>query len=595
MKSKWFKRVMALTLMAAMVLTACGQEKVSNTSESEKVSSESEAVSETASESEATETEKKPINKKDLPVISYYPENALTFSGLQEGYRSDIFAELGGFQIEYWSYSVDKTNAMMVSGDLPDMMVLREGTDNFKTLVDKGQLINYDDYQEYLPNIFENPTNEYWPENLQFSRENLSNGTGDLYILPGGLGYTMAQWRNANAFSSNVPKVKWDVYQAIGAPEIKDLWDLIDVMEEMVAYKPTAEDGSKIYGTNLVGDRDNKYFYSLTIWYNWDGYDIKLNEYFVEGQHSTGEVKSILTKDSKYYEGLKWLNEVNRRGLLDPDSVSATLTDQNAKVTNGLVMVPCGVSGAPTNYYEVFIPELTTYVAPANTKLGSGSAGIVINKDTEYLEECLAFVNMIADPYVMMQLMYGPEGDTWQKDGNVVSITDRFADWLKEKGAINGFPLSDGTEWNAWYGGNLVAAPNRLNGYVGLNGEEVSITPYLWQDALAITEDSDNWRSWKEHNDADGLWEYAEKNNIELCTKSAFSGLVLPTPSDEQTIQIASIKEAIVPASWQCVYAESEAEFEQIWDQMVKDAMALGAQEIIDWRIQCYKDAMAAK
>jgi len=94
---------------------------------------------------------------------------------------------------------------------------------------------------------------------------------------------------------------------------------------------------------------------------------------------------------------------------------------------------------------------------------------------------------------------------------------------------------------------------------------------------------------------ADSLFDYCEKNDIEVCTSSAFTGLVLPKPDEAQSLQISTIKDVVVTQSWLCVYAKTDEEFDAAWDKLVKDAMELGAQEIIDWRIKCYEDAFAAQ
>lgn len=597
MKMKNFKRVLGLVLAAAMVLTACGQKPAANEKTSEAVSKTETSVSET--ESKETEsvaaTEETVVNKEDLPVISLYPANASLYSGEVTGYRSDYFAE-HGFQMEVWAFSAEKSNAMMVSGDLPDIMYVQAGSDMFKTLVENEQIINYDDYKEYLPNIYENQPNEYWPANLEFSRESLSEGTGNLYILPSGLGTGTTKWRETSTFDRNIVKLRWDVYEAIGAPEISDLWELIDVMEDMMEYMPETEDGTKMYGTFLDNGMDTNYFGAMQLWYRWDGYDHNIYKYFIEGKHTTGEINSIFTEDSKYYEGLKWYNEVYRRGLMDPDSISTPRTDQAPKLTAGLAMVPAGtLPGGPPYCYEYFIPGLDLYYDFTVENMAANSTSLVINAETEYLEECLEFVNMLADPYSVLNIMYGPEGDIWQMDGNVVSCTDEFLAWLEKNSVINNYPMSDGTEWYTWNTPLLCSMANELTGYVGVDGKEVCCMPYLWSDAQAVTTGEPNWQSWKETMGADNLLDYVEKNNITLTTSSAFDGLVLPNPDDNQNLTISSIKDVVVTQSWQCVYAETDEEFDAAWDKMVKDAMGLGAQDIIDWRIQCYKDAMASR
>ena len=76
---------------------------------------------------------------------------------------------------------------------------------------------------------------------------------------------------------------------------------------------------------------------------------------------------------------------------------------------------------------------------------------------------------------------------------------------------------------------------------------------------------------------------------IPVCTESAYNSVAMPTPDDAMQLTVASIKDIVVSATWKLVYAESEAEFEEIWDQMVEDAKALGAEDVQKWFMDNYK------
>ena len=76
---------------------------------------------------------------------------------------------------------------------------------------------------------------------------------------------------------------------------------------------------------------------------------------------------------------------------------------------------------------------------------------------------------------------------------------------------------------------------------------------------------------------------------IPVCTESAYNSVAMPTSDDAMQLIVASIKDIVVSSTWKLVYAESEAEFEEIWDQIVEDALALGAQDVIDWFVENYK------
>ncbi len=596
MKVKSFKRALALALATAMVLTACGQ-KETNKEESKTPASSTTSESK-ASESApaASEEVKEDVKPEDCPVITLYPKDAALFSGIVTGNRANWFAKEGGFQLEVWAYSDEKTNAMLTSGDLPDMMYIGAGgTDTLETLIDTEKIINYEDYKDQLPNYFANPYDENVPAAMEKIRTEFSSGTGGLYVLPFGLGDNNGIFAQTGTFDRNVVKLKWDVYEQIGAPEITDMWQLLDVVEDMLEAAPTAADGTKMYGTFLDNGMDTDRWGSMYLWMQWHGCTPGGYARFCEVNTAFGTVKSIFEDDSVYKEGVKWYNEMYRRGLMDPDSISTARTDQAPKLDNGYAMLPAGtLPGWQTKYYEVFVPGTTVVRNFTTTSITSVTNCIVINAETEYLEECLAFVNMLADPYAWLNINYGPDGVMWESDGTTLKITDAFADWLKENGNVNFFPMGDGTEWSTW---NTAIACNTgavIPGFTDVNGDPLCSTPTSWPDAQAIMNDNDNWRAWKETMGAEDLWDYCEQHDITVYAGDTFDGVSQPVADDSQLLTISTIKDVVVPGTWQCVYAESEEEFEKIWDKMVEDAMALGAQDIIDWYIENYKPSKAA-
>jgi len=274
--------------------------------------------------------------------------------------------------------------------------------------------------------------------------------------------------------------------------------------------------------------------------------------------------------------------------LEDPDSISTSRADQAPKLDNGYAMIPGGsLPGWATKYYEVFPSDCTLYRSFSTDKYAGGPS-IVIFKESENIETCLKFVDLMADPYEWMKVYYGPEGCIWQEDNGVLSITDEFAAWLKANGSINFFPMPDGTEYSIFNTTTLFNSGTPLADHVDINGEPLPYIPTSWPDAQAITTNNDNWNAWKETMGAEDLWDYTEQHGIEVIQTSAFTGWKFDGVSEDQKLTIASLKDIIVPASWQMVYAADDAEFEAIWDQMVKDAETMGAREIFEWFLEAY-------
>ena len=579
MKNVSFKRMLALTLASAMVLTACGQEPA-NTSEIK----ESEGTEVVSEGTEVVSSEPKEISK-----ITMFPADAKLFSGPVTGYRGDILAE-HGIELEIWAYSEEKLNGMLTTGDFPDMMyVIPKSGDTLETLIETGKIINYDDYAEYLPHVLGDEVhNEYITSNLDVCREKFSAGTGGLYVLPFSVGVNKSYYEELQVYDRNTPKLKWDVYEAIGAPEITDMWSMIDIVEEMLKAQPTAEDGTKMHGTYL-DNTDKKYFNALTLWMTWHGSNVADNAYMSERNIATGEVNYILEDDSIFKEGLMWYNEMYRRGLIDPDSISTARTDQAPKLDNGYAMLPAGsLPGYAPTYFEVFPEDCTLYRSHVAANY-TGSNSIVIFKDSENIEACLEYVDMLADANEYMRFYYGPEDCMWQEENGVLSLTEEAKAWITEKGVLNGFPMPDGTEWSVFNSQSLVNHGTPLVGVTGIDGSEICRDLTTWPDANEIRSKSDNYDAWKVTMDAKNLKDYVAKNEIPYFDSSPFDGVTAPKASDTQNLTISALKDTVVPACWKMVYAESKEAFEKIWDQMVADAEVLGAKEIHEWYKEGFK------
>ena len=66
-------------------------------------------------------------------------------------------------------------------------------------------------------------------------------------------------------------------------------------------------------------------------------------------------------------------------------------------------------------------------------------------------------------------------------------------------------------------------------------------------------------------------------------------------PDDMTQLMVDSIKDVVTTASWKMVYAENDASFDSLWNQMVSDCEGLGAQDIIDWRLADIENAKSVR
>lgn len=585
MKRNPFKRPFALGLAGAMALSmaACGSSSSSTASST---------VAESASESAEATTqfnigEVGTTTSADVPTITLYPRDANLTSGLVGGYKGDYFASRG-FNVEVWAYSDEKTNAILASGDMPDIMYIP--AKNVDDMIESGMLLNLDDYLDQMPHV---QSYDGLDTALNYVREYRSNDTGSVYVMPLVVGDNATHYLASDTTERNAVKLNWAAYEAAGCPEITDMDSLLDATEAMLAAMPTAEDGNPMYGTVLNSGSDTSYWACMVMWYRMQGYLEQELPYLLEENMVDGTVESILSEDSMYYQGLKWYNSAYKRGLIDPDSISNDRATQKPKVDNGYTITPSGyLPGWANTYMPYYVPGTKIYYNYTNT-YGDSNYVIGINAKTENLEACLNFIDMLADPDAYLWIRSGPAGEIWDVDENgVATITETGIESAKKYGTGGVFTTSSGEEIALWNTPWIVSDGGALTSYTDAEGNPRANMTSTWTEMLEISTDNDAVRAWQKDTGYDTWMDWLNENNA-YADSSALDDITtfVSIPDDVMQLTIDSIKDVVTTASWKMVYAESDADFDALWDKMVSDCEGLGAEDIISWRLADIENA----
>ena len=560
MKKRRIKRFLAISLASAMVLSlaACG-----NGGDKKETG-----------KGDETSQEKSTSGNKDLTSITVYPANATVSSGRLEGYKGDVFAEYG-IAPEIWAYSEEKTNAILASGDLPDVMLIP--TDKLDMMIESGLLLNLDDYLEQMPNVAE--SNAIMTA-INYVKKYRSAGTGKIYCLPTRVNGEVIKYEDTGG---NALKLNWDIYEEIGTPEMKDVWDVIPVMKQMLDAHPTNEAGEKCYGTFLNSGSDATYWGNMQFFFKWFGYEPTELPYLLEADMVNAKYSSILSKDSMYYEGLKWYNTVYREGLMDPDSINTDRSTQKAKVERGkLAMVPSGtVQGWVPTYLHYWLPDTKLYAGNWGTPYGDPNYVVGISADCKEVDAALSFLNALSSPDVLYQLRCGPEGEAWYMEDGVAHITDEAAEMIADGQT---YVLENGEKLLDW---GMTFVSEDVSTYMGPDGQHRSTGLDGWIEVTKIRNDNDTYKNWeKSFAGYKNFTEMLEANDA-YCLESDldFISGFASTPDDTMQLTIDSIRDTVVNASWNMVYTNSDEQFESIWDEMVKNCEELGAKGIINWRL----------
>ncbi len=514
-----------------MSLTGCGSS-----------SSESTSSADTSTESSDESGSSESI---EVTSVTLYPENANLTSGTVTGYMGECLAEYG-VELEVWAYSDDKTNAILASGDLPDVMYI--STDNLDTMIQGGLLLKLDDYLDDIPHLYDS---EYMEGALNFIREYRSNDTGNVYVLPTSLGSNGTALRTVDSTDRNAVKVHWKFYEAIGKPEINSFDDLLDVMEEMLNYARETEPETTWYGTVLNTGSDTDYWTCSYLWYRMQGYSEVNLPYLIETDIVNGTYNSILEDNSVYYKGLKWYNQAYQRGLMDEDSITLDRATQKPKVDDGYTMVPSGyIPGWVSVYQPILIPGTNLYYNDSQP-YGTPSVVIGVNANTENIEGSLALLNMLADPTAKLITTTGPEGELWYLDENGDAyLTDEGKEYILENGTGLGFTTSSGESVQLFN----IACMNRPGAetiYGDGEGGYRAGSYELWSDYQQLqTEGNETFESWKEFCGYDSWMDWLEAENAYVSEGPlTYMESFLSTPDDTMQFTVSSIADKVIEYS----------------------------------------------
>ena len=582
MKKSVAVRILALVLSMAVLLAmaACGSTpSAQDTGDGTEKSTQTSAT--------AAQTEPQKIEK-----VTIYPGNSATPSGLVEGYKAKIFAERG-LQVDVWAFSDEKTNAILASGDLPDVMYVTY--EQLVNMIAGGLVLDLEPYLDKIPHIADNKDIQ---TALNYTRQFRSGDKGKIYGIPTEIGIPLEEGINAGR---NAVKVNWPVYYGLGSPAINSYDDLIPLMKKMMEAKPVADDGTKTWGTILNNGSDATYWGNMQLWYRWHSYYETQLPYLIETDTFNNKYYSILDsgRDSLYYKGLKWYNQCYREGVMDPDSINNDRQSQKAKVEKSLAcMVPSGTLAGWSGYQPIYISGQNYKQEIWDSPYGR-NIYLVVKAKTQNLDAILRLLDTFADPEAFFQIWTGTEDEgmwTYGADGKIVPTQNGIDAFVK---AAKGEEIyfANGEKVKQWNDGWIVKSTTSLPQFMGPDGKYRGLRGlYDWVEIMAIVTNTEEINAWKKNIGADtfaGLLK--SKNTFTMVSDLDYVDGFTSTPDDVMKLNLSAVKDAVTSASWKMVYSKNDSEFEATWDKMIKDCNDLGAADIVKWRMDDLAKALQIK
>ena len=516
------------------------------------------------------------------------------YSGEQIGWFGQIMLEKFNVKLNIIPDSDGVYETRMESGNLGDIVIWGNDSDEYLQAVNKGML--YDWEEDDLLDEYGSYIKEHMPAALEKNRE-ISGGT--LY----GYGFDVAVDATQRQDFMYTWDLRWDLYKELGYPEINNLDDLVEVLAQMKEICPTGDNGKTTYGMSIFNDWDGDmvmYVKSLaTAYYGYDEFGFGLYDPETQTYHP------CLEEDGPYLTALKFYNNLYQRGLLDPDSQTQKYDGANEDYQNGNAFLNIfNFLGSSMYNSEAHAAEnKAMYPCPPSEArpicygqtIYGGNRPWTIGAKTEYPELCMAIINWLSTPEGRMTLEYGPKDVCWYYDEDGYTHFTDLGRTAKLDGSKT--QMADGYSGTFQDGefkmNNTTWAIDTLN--TDSNGETYNYRKW----ASYMTDPScDLEADWRKVNGVDTADACLAKTDYILAPGTMYSA---SPKSDELTVVWNQVANCIKENSWKAIYAESDAEFDQIVADMIAQADEYGYDQCVEFqqgeaerRAQAEDDAAAA-
>lgn len=582
--------LLVICLITTLALTGCG-DTTSKDPGTDKTSSTGGSTSGGDSTGGASTGGTREISHdKEITIDNY--NVAANYHGEQSGWFGKLLKDKFNIKLNVLAPQVAGDalyQTRISSGNLGDIVIL-EGP-IFADCVQNGLIKDITGEIKNWPNLM-----EYMDQIDTYNKSIPGNDAGKIFGIP-------CQMTNTSptAYSQDViyssPQLRWDLYQAIGAPEIKDLDGLLDALAEIQRVHPTNDDGEPAY--------------AMTLWPDWDGGDnmmgianvVQLTTWYGEKIKESvvlrpdGTFYKLTDKNGTYRKMLKFLFDAQQRGLVDPDSMDQDWNAVHPKISSGRVhLLWYSWQGGFWNTAErladgtafIFIPVMDqNYYADSDTYYGSGRVfGVGSGVDDEKFLRIMEFLDWYASPDGLEYQHIGIEGFNYERgaDGKLI---------IKNENALmDNLPVP--AEWG---GGGYNDGNNAINQWIV---DAISINPKTgepysrsyWSSYKAATQ-TEMKRQWAEKFGAEEPAEWMKKNNRLIVSPNV--SVTLPTDPNDIAIIRNSCEEILEEYSWKMIFCKSEAEFDALWDEMVAKMDGNDFDQVVQWDLQKWQIELDAK
>ncbi|MGN8025337.1 ABC transporter substrate-binding protein [Microbacterium sp. 22242] len=505
------------------------------------------------------------------------------YMGVQGGWFADMVKKKFNMKLNIIAPNVagggdTLYNTRVSAGNLGDLIITDKGQ-KLDELVKGGLVLDSTPYYGAMTNV----------KKFDTAVSKLNEGKKGEYAFPTSVSSLKPTEPSEGIDPTFGPFIRWDLYAKLGYPKLDTLEDLLPILKKMQDLEPTAPNGAKTYAISLFKDWDGNMMVTAKQPATFYGYD---EMGFTLAKADGSDYQSLLDDKGQYLRAVKFYQEANAMGLVDPESTTQNFDTMQAKVKNGQVLFSWwpwlgqaayntdantqagkGFEIAPVKDMKVFSYGAAAYGGTQVLAIGSKA------KDPERIAAFIDWLYSAEGAYSNnSQTMgaAGPKGLTWDVDP---SGKPQLTDFGKKA-----FLTGDADVPAEWGGGTYTKGASALNVTTVLPVDIDKSTGYSysykgWPSYLALTKTplSEDWSA--HMGGAATTMDYLKDNHQLLVAP----GASFTTPTDSSEIQTLrnQIKAVIIQYSWQMAFAKDDAEFTSLKKELQEKAKGLGYDKVL--------------
>ena len=529
---------------------------------------------------------------EDDPLVIDIYDAAANYHGIQTGWFAKVVKDRFNIELniiapQVAGNSVYSTRAE--EGNLGDIVVVDKK--DFSDLLKAGLVREITDKLVECENIMQFKTQ------IDVYNKGLTGEEGKYYGIPTEMTDTAPDTLTDDVIYSS-PMLRWDLYNAIGAPKIETLDDLLATLEKIHEYHPTNDDGDPAYPFSLWPDWDNNDNMSgpanvvqLTTWYG-----EKLKGSAMLKPDNT--FSKLYERENAYYKITKFLNKANQLGLVDPDSGTQNWDNACAKMSSGRVDMfwyswqvgfwnSLDRQQAGTAFRFIPVGDMT-YYADADRYYGSDRMfGVGSKVEGEKYDRIMAFLDWYASP----------EGATIQhtglKDFNYSVNEDGTFTVMNDNALMDNLPVPE-----EYGGGGYDDGYNDINQWIvsslcinPLTGERYAQKFWKSYKEQTMTQMK---KEWSEMFDAADDVDWMKKNGKLFATPSV--DFAPAADNNDIAALRADVNKCLCEYTWNLIMTcATDEEFEAMWDEMVTQLDGFGYKELYEYDCGMWQPEIDAK